>query len=136
MIYNFILIALVVVSVVLIGLILIQHGKGAEAGAAFGGGASGTVFGSQGSSNFLTKTTGFLAALFFILSLTLAFIAAQQNKVTATATDEFAPTEQTQQSESDVPVVETTEQQAADDVPVADVPAVESKTEAPVPAQK
>lgn len=136
MIYNFILIALVVVSVVLIGLILIQHGKGAEAGAAFGGGASGTVFGSQGSSNFLTKTTGFLATLFFILSLTLAFIAAQQNKETATATDEFAPTEQTQQSESDVPVVETIEQQAADDVPVADVPVVEEKTEAPVPAQK
>ena len=136
MIYNIILVALVVVSVVLIGLILIQHGKGAEAGAAFGGGASGTVFGSQGSSNFLTKTTGFLATLFFILSLTLAFIAAQQNKQTATATDEFTPIEQTQQAESDVPVAETTEQQVADDVPVADVPAVEDKTEAPIPENK
>lgn len=63
-----------IVSMMLIGLILIQHGKGADAGAAFGSGASGTVFGSQGSSGFLFKFTSLLAALFFITSLTLGYI--------------------------------------------------------------
>lgn len=64
-----------VVAIVLIGFILIQHGKGADAGAAFGSGASGTVFGSQGSSNFFTKTTAILAILFFGNSLFLAYLA-------------------------------------------------------------
>ena len=53
----------------IIGLVLIQHGKGADAGAAFGSGASATVFGARGSSNFLSRTTGFLAALFFATSI-------------------------------------------------------------------
>ncbi len=61
----------------LIGLVLIQHGKGADAGAAFGGGSSGTVFGAQGSGSFLTKATGFLAGVFFLTSLTLAWYAMQ-----------------------------------------------------------
>ena len=59
----------VVVAASLIGFILIQHGKGADAGAAFGSGASSTVFGSQGSGNFLTKTTAVLAFLFLSNSL-------------------------------------------------------------------
>lgn len=128
MLYNIVLIALVSVSVVLIGLILIQHGKGADAGAAFGSGASGTVFGSQGSSNFLTKTTGILATLFFVLSMALAVIAAQQNRQTEAVTDEFTQTEQKkQQVESDVPVAEPAEQQPVSDVPVADVPKTKTK---------
>jgi preprotein translocase subunit SecG len=123
MLYNIILVALVTVSVVLIGLILIQHGKGAEAGAAFGGGASGTVFGSEGSGSFLTKTTGVLATLFFVLSLSLAYIAAQQSKQASATTDEFAPALQKQQVESDIPVVETSKSSdVVSDVPVADVP--------------
>ncbi|OHV11235.1 preprotein translocase subunit SecG [Kushneria phosphatilytica] len=61
-------------AVSLIALVLIQQGKGAEAGAAFGGGASQTVFGSQGSTSFLSKLTGVLAALFFVTSLGLAWI--------------------------------------------------------------
>jgi len=62
-------------SIGLIGLILIQHGKGADAGAAFGSGASATVFGARGSANFLSRTTAILAALFFITSLALAWLA-------------------------------------------------------------
>ncbi|MFP5344941.1 MAG: preprotein translocase subunit SecG [Gammaproteobacteria bacterium] len=62
----------VVVALTLIALILLQHGKGADVGAAFGSGASQTVFGSQGSANFLTRTTAVLATLFFVISLTLA----------------------------------------------------------------
>jgi preprotein translocase subunit SecG len=61
----------------LVGLILIQHGRGADAGAAFGSGASGTVFGAQGSGSFLTRTTAILATLFFLTSMALAYFAAQ-----------------------------------------------------------
>lgn len=61
-----------ILAVSLVGFVLLQQGKGADAGAAFGGGASGTVFGASGSGNFLTKTTAFLAAGFFATSLTLA----------------------------------------------------------------
>ena len=62
----------------LIGLVLLQRGKGAEAGAAFGAGASGTVFGSQGSASFLSHTTAVLAALFFFTSLGLAYLGGQR----------------------------------------------------------
>ncbi len=65
------------VSLGLVGLILIQHGKGADAGAAFGSGASATVFGAQGSANFLSRTTAVLAAVFFLTSLTLGWFAMQ-----------------------------------------------------------
>ena len=72
------LVAQVVIAVSLIGFILIQHGKGADAGAAFGSGASSTVFGSQGSGNFLTKTTAVLAFLFLSNSLVLGYMATQR----------------------------------------------------------
>lgn len=64
----------VLVASVMVGLILIQHGKGADAGAAFGSGASGTVFGSKGSGSFLTRSTAILATTFFITSLSLAYL--------------------------------------------------------------
>ena len=68
----------IIVAIVMIGLILIQHGKGADAGASFGAGASGTVFGAAGSANFLTRATAALAVTFFITSLTLAVHARKQ----------------------------------------------------------
>ncbi|MEA3274782.1 MAG: preprotein translocase subunit SecG [Pseudomonadota bacterium] len=61
----------------LVGLVLMQHGKGADAGAAFGSGASATVFGARGSGSFLSRTTALLAALFFATSMALAYFAAQ-----------------------------------------------------------
>jgi preprotein translocase subunit SecG len=61
----------------LIGLILIQHGRGADAGAAFGSGASSTVFGAQGSGSFLSRSTAIIATLFFLTSMALAYFAAQ-----------------------------------------------------------
>ena len=67
----------VFLSLGLIGLVLIQHGKGADAGAAFGSGASATVFGAQGSGSFLTRITAILAALFFLTSMALAYYATQ-----------------------------------------------------------
>lgn len=58
----------------LIGLVLLQHGKGADMGAAFGSGASGSLFGVSGSSNFLSRTTAIFVAVFFITSLSLAYL--------------------------------------------------------------
>ncbi len=64
----------------LVGLVLIQHGKGADAGAAFGSGASATVFGARGSASFLTRTTAGLATAFFVSSMTLGYFASQTGK--------------------------------------------------------
>ena len=72
-----ILVSHVLLGMGIIGLVLIQHGKGADAGAAFGSGASSTVFGSRGSGSFLTRTTGVFAILFFASSMTLALMARQ-----------------------------------------------------------
>jgi len=76
---TLILVVHVLVAVALIGLVLLQHGKGADAGAAFGSGASQTVFGSQGSGSFLTKLTTWLAIVFFITSFSLAVFAKQKS---------------------------------------------------------
>jgi preprotein translocase subunit SecG len=70
-----IIIVHLVMAIAIIGLVLIQQGKGADAGASFGGGASQTVFGASGSGNFLTKTTSILAVVFFVTSFALAVIA-------------------------------------------------------------
>jgi preprotein translocase subunit SecG len=66
------------VALAIIGLVLLQHGKGADMGSGFGGGASGSLFGATGSANFLSRTTGVLAAVFFILSLALAYTATRK----------------------------------------------------------
>lgn len=71
----------VVVAVAVVGLVLIQQGKGADAGAAFGGGASQTVFGSQGSGSFLTRVTSVMALVFFLTSFSLAVLAKQRAEV-------------------------------------------------------
>lgn len=80
--YQLLLVIHVLIAVMIIGLVLIQHGKGADIGAAFGSGASNTVFGSQGTGGFLFKFTGGLAIAFFITSLSLsAMVANQYHKV-------------------------------------------------------
>ena len=76
---SILLIVQVILSISLIGLVLIQHGKGADAGAAFGSGASSTVFGARGSGNFLSKATTIIAALFFVVCMALAYIAANRD---------------------------------------------------------
>src|SRR5690554_5700414 len=80
MLETVIIVVHLVVAVGIVGLVLMQQGKGAEAGASFGSGASGTVFGSQGSGNFFSRVTAVLATLFFATSLGLAFYAKQQSK--------------------------------------------------------
>ena len=75
--FTVLLVIHLLVAVALIVLVLLQHGKGADMGAAFGSGASSTVFGARGSANFLSRTTAFLAAGFFITSISLAMMAGQ-----------------------------------------------------------
>lgn len=67
----------VVTALVIIGLVLLQHGKGADMGAAFGSGASGSLFGATGSSNFLSRSTGIAAAVFFAATLALSFLSSR-----------------------------------------------------------
>jgi preprotein translocase subunit SecG len=71
--FTFIVVVQVLAALTIIGLVLLQHGKGADMGAAFGSGASGSLFGASGSSNFLSKSTGVAAAIFFGATLALAF---------------------------------------------------------------
>ena len=70
----------VLVGLSVIGLVLLQHGKGADMGAAFGSGASGSLFGASGSANFLSRTTAVLAAVFFLTSLSLTYVASSRPK--------------------------------------------------------
>jgi len=70
----------IIAAIGVIGLVLIQQGKGADMGAAFGSGASGSIFGATGSSNFLSRTTGILAAVFFVATLTLSYIGAKHQE--------------------------------------------------------
>jgi len=116
----------VIIMVVLIGLILIQRGKGADVGAAFGSGASQTVFGSQGSASFLTRTTAVLATCFFLTSLTLAYFSIQRSDQ-GSVTDNVIPSAMVEvpamaiDSPTDVPLIPSQES-ATDDVPAMDTP--------------
>jgi preprotein translocase subunit SecG len=107
-------VAQVLLSVSLIVLVLMQHGKGADAGAAFGSGASASVFGARGSGNFLSKATGVIATLFFIVCMSLAYMASNRE-----APDSIIQSVTTIESES---------QQATSDE-ISDLPPVEGSTE-------
>ncbi|MDB5970747.1 MAG: secG [Hydrocarboniphaga sp.] len=85
--HTFLVVVQVLVAVSLIGLVLIQHGKGADAGAAFGSGASGTVFGSRGAANFLSRVTAGLAFVFFVSSLALAYWVGGRGTAPSSVTD-------------------------------------------------
>ena len=75
---NILIVTHVLVALAIIGLVLLQHGKGADMGSGFGGGASGSLFGATGSANFLSRATAVLATIFFILSLVLAYVATKK----------------------------------------------------------
>jgi preprotein translocase subunit SecG len=77
----------ILVGLSVIGLVLIQHGKGADMGAAFGSGASGSLFGASGSANFLSRTTAILAAVFFLTSLGLTYVASSKPKASGSVMD-------------------------------------------------
>jgi preprotein translocase subunit SecG len=76
---NVLIVLHVLVALAIIGLVLLQHGKGADMGSGFGGGASGSLFGATGSANFLSRSTAVLAGLFFVLSLALTWVATNRS---------------------------------------------------------
>lgn len=80
--YEILIVVYLIVALMLIGMVLIQQGKGADMGASFGGGGSNTVFGSTGSGNFMTRTTAILATLFFVISLILGNQTAEKDQGT------------------------------------------------------
>ncbi len=108
--YEALLVVFLIVALALVAMIMLQQGKGADMGASFGAGASGTLFGSSGSGNFMTRTTGILATLFFIISLLLGNINSNKTNKGSEWENLSAPakSEQTQpaapaQPSSDIP---------------------------------
>ena len=77
---NLVVVLQIVAALVMIGLVLIQHGKGADMGASFGSGASGSLFGATGSANFLSRSTAVCAAVFFVCTLALAFFSNDRSR--------------------------------------------------------
>ena len=112
---QFILVFHFVVAVALIGLILIQQGKGAEAGASFGSGASQTVFGSAGGWNFFSKMTAILATIFFVTSVSLALTAKGKTVIDEDLLPALlsVPAEATQ--DTDLPVLQSNDELSSGD---------------------
>ena len=81
---NLVVIVQILAALVMIGLVLVQHGKGADMGASFGSGASGSLFGATGSANFLSRSTAVCAAIFFACTLLLAFLANDRTRAAPT----------------------------------------------------
>lgn len=119
MLYQVIIVFHLILGIGVIGLVLMQQGKGADAGATFGGGASGSVFGAQGSATFLSKTTAIFATLFFITSLSLAVLSGSQHQKTDIMDAPSAP-----EIKSDVPLTQVQPQSNnANTVPAIELPA-------------
>jgi preprotein translocase subunit SecG len=112
---KIVLIAHTFVALAIIGLVLLQRGKGADAGAAFGSGASGTVFGARGSSNFFSRATAILATIFFASSLTLAYLSSQRVEAPSSLI-ERAPV--VEPAETDQPEIPEDGADGAPDLPV------------------
>jgi preprotein translocase subunit SecG len=121
MLYQVLIITYLIVSICLIGLVLIQQGKGADMGASFGAGSSATIFGSSGSGNFLTKATTWLAIAFFVISLVLGNLTANRIKSTDEWNNLNTPVEQTIPGDSSIPSdsLEPTKSVENTDVPAA-----------------
>jgi preprotein translocase subunit SecG len=101
------------IALAIIGLVLLQRGKGAEAGAAFGAGASGTVFGARGSGSFFSRVTAILATAFFATSLTLAFLSSQR----ATGPDSLLEEAPAVEAQETVPAAEPIEEEIPTTLP-------------------
>ncbi|RXZ38573.1 preprotein translocase subunit SecG [Oxalobacteraceae bacterium CAVE-383] len=90
-IFTVVIVIQVISALTIIGLVLLQHGKGADMGAAFGSGASGSLFGATGSSNFLSKSTGVAAAVFFAATLALAYMGNNHSAASGGVMDRLSP---------------------------------------------
>jgi preprotein translocase subunit SecG len=111
---NIVIVLHVLVALVIIGLVLLQHGKGADMGSGFGSGSSGSLFGATGSANFLSRATAVLATLFFLTSLGLAYLATNKPKTGGGVLDAV-------RSQPVAPAA-TAPEKSAPDKPAADIP--------------
>jgi len=133
MLYQVLIIVYLIVALCLIGLVLIQQGKGADMGASFGAGSSATIFGSSGSGNFLTKATTWLAIAFFGISLVLGNLTANRIK----STDDWSNIgtgieEQAVENASEIPVDTIAPKAPVNtDVPVSDVTKAVEESDVP-----
>jgi preprotein translocase subunit SecG len=115
---NVVIAAHVLIAMAIIGLVLLQHGKGADMGSGFGGGASGSLFGATGSANFLSRATAVLATVFFLTSLGLAYLATNKPKAGGGVLDAV----KTQQSAPAKESAPKAPEKASSDKPAAEVP--------------
>src|SRR5688500_4564011 len=120
----------VIAAIAVIVLVLLQHGKGADMGAAFGGGASGSLFGATGSANFLSRSTGVVATVFFLATLGLAYTSTEIKRPAADTGGVMGTVPATTPAPKDIP---TPSSQAPQGAPAAVVPAVPAP--APTPSE-
>ena len=123
---NIILAVQMISALAMIGLILVQHGKGADMGAAFGGGSSGSLFGASGSANFLSRTTAVLATVFFIATLSLAYFGNLRPTSSGSVLEGVA---------ASVPTGASSAAPAASSVPAAPAPAPVASGAAQIPSK-
>jgi preprotein translocase subunit SecG len=129
MLHTIILVAHVLIAALIVGLVLLQRGKGADAGTGFGAGASGTVFGARGSATFFSRATAVLATLFFVTSLALAYLSTQRTAPTSLLeSGSAAPTSQ--------PAPATAPPPASSSPPASELPTLPSEPAPEPPNEK
>ena len=131
---NIILATQMLSALVMIGLILVQHGKGADMGAAFGSGGSGSLFGASGSANFLSRTTAVLATVFFVATLSLAYFGNLRTTGSASVLEGPAAAVPTGAS-SAVPAATASGTAASVPAATADIPAPAASGAAQIPSK-
>jgi preprotein translocase subunit SecG len=129
-----VLIGHTLIALLIIALVLLQRGKGADAGAAFGAGASGTVFGARGSGSFFSRATAVCATLFFATSLTLAYLSSQSSDAPSSLVDDATVVEETTDAtdgtDTEMPSIELDGESSEGS---ADMPLLEETTDAETP---
>ena len=116
---NLVVMLQILTALIMIGLVLVQHGKGADMGASFGSGASGSLFGATGSANFLSRSTAVCAAVFFICTLSLAYLSHDTGRAESSG------------SVLDRPAVQAPAASAPAQIPTGEEPAAEATPAAP-----
>jgi len=117
LVFSVVLTVHVLAGLGVIGLVLMQHGKGADMGAAFGSGASGSLFGSSGSANFLSRTTAALAAVFFVTSLGLSYLAGAKAPATSSVMGAEVPAQTPAAGAMPAPAAPAEDGSKAKDIP-------------------
>jgi preprotein translocase subunit SecG len=123
----------VLLALMIIGLVLLQRGKGAEAGAGFGSGASGTVFGARGTSTLFSKLTAVFAALFFVTSLSLAYLGSHSTAEPTSVLERAAQAAVSAPSKAPPPAITPATTPAATPAPPASAPAPDVPNPTPPP---